>query len=115
RLDTAGLLLQGGDRGAAIVPGKSGESLLYLALFGKGDVTQMPLEQPPLKPAEAAIIQHWIDAGAAVPEHAKADAPRRQSDHWAFKPIRRPELPAVKDASRVENPIDLFLQARLER
>lgn len=44
RLDLGHLAIKGGDRGVAIVPGKSGESILFQALIGKGDVTSMPYE-----------------------------------------------------------------------
>jgi hypothetical protein len=34
--------------------------------------------------------------------------------HWAFQPIRQPAVPAVRNAARVQTPIDAFLLARLE-
>jgi hypothetical protein len=37
------------------------------------------------------------------------------SKHWAFRPPRAAVPPAVQDASRVRNPIDAFVLARLER
>src|SRR5436190_3058285 len=33
---------------------------------------------------------------------------------WSFQPVRRPPLPRVLETSRVSNPIDAFLLARLE-
>ncbi len=36
-------------------------------------------------------------------------------DHWSFRPIERPALPAVKDAARARNAVDPFVLARLER
>src|SRR5688572_19147175 len=45
RVDTAALLRKGGDSGAAVVPGKSEESLLIQALTGRNDVTRMPPEE----------------------------------------------------------------------
>jgi hypothetical protein len=35
-------------------------------------------------------------------------------DHWAFIPPKRQEVPRVKEASWVHNPIDAFILARLE-
>ena len=35
--------------------------------------------------------------------------------HWAYKPLVRPEVPAVRDAGRARNPIDRFVLARLEQ
>jgi len=34
--------------------------------------------------------------------------------HWAFQPIRRPEVPVVADRATSRNPIDRFVMARLE-
>jgi hypothetical protein len=39
----------------------------------------------------------------------------RAGGHWAFQPVRRPAVPAVKDRQWVRNPIDAFNLARLER
>jgi len=35
--------------------------------------------------------------------------------HWSFQPVKRPELPTVKNAAWVRNPIDAFVLARLEK
>ena len=35
-------------------------------------------------------------------------------EHWAYRPVTRPKLPAVKNASWTANPIDSFILARLE-
>jgi hypothetical protein len=35
--------------------------------------------------------------------------------HWAFVPPRRPEIPRVKEASWIRNPIDAFILVPLER
>ena len=47
---------------------------------------------------------------------AKYDARITAEDraHWAFQPVRRPQIPKVKDASWCRNPIDRFVLARLE-
>ncbi len=34
--------------------------------------------------------------------------------HWAYQPLRRPNVPAVKETARVRNPIDYFIAAKLE-
>ncbi|MEX0718586.1 MAG: DUF1553 domain-containing protein [Planctomycetaceae bacterium] len=111
RLDTAALAKQGGDRGKGVVPGKSGDSLLYQVLVGKGKVPPMPYEMPRLDEEEIAVIRRWIDAGAPAPEEQIA---ARKSDHWSFQPIRNPEPPAVENEKWVRNPIDRFILAKLE-
>ena len=35
-------------------------------------------------------------------------------EHWAYRPVARPPVPAVKDRTRTANPIDGFIFARLE-
>ena len=37
------------------------------------------------------------------------------AEHWSFKPIHRPPVPAVKKQEWVRNPIDAFILARLEK
>ncbi len=39
----------------------------------------------------------------------------RHHEHWSFKPVRRPAIPRVRDASWVRNSIDAFVLARLEK
>ncbi len=115
RLDLGQLAIKGGDRGVAIVPGKSDESLLFRALIGKGDITSMPYEKPRLPAADIELIKKWIDSGAKVPATDAAGGVVK-SNHWSFQPIRRPAVPKIKNQkSKIENPLDAFVRARLER
>ena len=60
-------LIKGGKRGASIVPGNSGQSLLT-KLCGKTERPLMPPKnEEPLKPEELALIKLWIDQGAKAP------------------------------------------------
>ena len=115
RLDSAQATLRGGDRGPAIVAGKSGESIFYLALLGDDDVPRMPLDEPPLPQETIDLIKRWIDEGAAMPDDPAVEEQSTHSDHWSFQPVRRPAAPMVKDRSWVRTPIDNFILARLER
>jgi hypothetical protein len=46
---------------------------------------------------------------------ADADAaPPKQTEHWAYRPLVKTEVPAVKEASRVRTPVDAFILAKLE-
>src|SRR5207253_2608857 len=52
-----------------------------------------------------------------LPAGKAGDKPFRKNvaaKHWAFQPIRRPALPAVKDRRWARTPLDLFVLARLE-
>ena len=65
-LDTFAGIQKGGHSGPVIVPGKSGESLLYLRITG-AVTPAMPLNGKKLTDGEIAIIREWIDAGARGP------------------------------------------------
>jgi hypothetical protein len=113
RVDSVARLLQGGDRGPAIVPGKSGESLLIRALSGGDDVERMPAEAEPLSAAQIATLRQWIDEGAKPPAGDAASS--RKSDHWSFRPVVRPPLPTVREPSWCQTPVDRFIRHRLEQ
>src|SRR6185369_3238888 len=104
-------ILKGGKRGPAIVPGKAGESLLYKAVRREGDL-QMPPGKSALAAAEVNAIRDWINGGArwaSTPRNAPA------ATWWSFKKPARPAVPTLKDASRVRNPIDAFILAKLDQ
>jgi mono/diheme cytochrome c family protein len=111
RLDTAAGLSEGGDSGPVIVPGDSGKSRLVQAVTGATDVPVMPPKGPRLTEAEVGLVRKWIDQGAKV---AEASAAAKET-HWSFRPVRRPDLPIVKNAAWVRNSIDAFVLARLEK
>jgi mono/diheme cytochrome c family protein len=78
RLDDKAAALKGGKAGSDIVPGKSGDSLLFKLLTGPAtvgdhEIAQMPKgmrNQPakPLTPDQVALIKRWIDEGAKWPD-----------------------------------------------
>ena len=111
------LLEQGGDSGAAIVPGKPEESLLLQRIVAK----EMPPEKkPPVSEAEAALIRQWIAEGATAGPEPENPAEinvitEEERRYWAFQPAQRPPLPAVGAADRLRSPVDAYLLARLEQ
>ncbi|HEY3392473.1 MAG TPA: DUF1549 domain-containing protein, partial [Lacipirellulaceae bacterium] len=112
RLDTAALLIQGGDSGPAITPGNSPESLLVSMLTGESGVRMPPEEEgTALDGDEIALVRQWIDEGAMAPDEP---APPDATDHWAYRPPQRPAIPEVQNASWVANPVDAFLSAQHE-
>jgi hypothetical protein len=116
-LDTAEALRRGGDSGPALVPGKPRDSLLLKAIRHDGGELLMPPEGK-LSPEIVADFERWIALGA--PDPRKGGTVTKGIDftaaqrHWAFQPIRRPELPAVKNRAWAANAIDAFVLARLE-
>lgn len=122
RLDRRAAALEGGDSGPALVPGKSGESLLIHAVTGaRADLALMPRKRPPLSAAQVGLLRAWIDQGAPWPEAAGAasaggtGASSSARDHWAFQPPVRPEVPGIGEAHWVRNPIDHFILAELHK
>ncbi len=113
RLDALAAVLKGGHSGKVVIPGNSKDSPLVRRLAGL-DQPSMPFKGSPLPPEKIALIRAWIDQGARSSETAGASqaTPGR---HWAYvKPVQ-PEVPKVKNAAWVRNPIDNFVLARLEQ
>ena len=120
-LDTREGVLAGGNTGPALVPGKPDESLLVQAIRYKDEDLQMPPKGEKLSDEHIATLTEWVRRGAPDPrvnlQIKGTDNPAYAGvgkNHWAFKPVKKPALPAVKDASWIKNPIDNFVLARLE-
>ncbi len=105
RLDTADGAFADLDGRHAIVPGDPEASELLYRISADDDTERMPPPQAgeALKPGQVALIRRWIEQGA------------KWEPHWSLVPPERPEIPAVKNPSWARNPIDRFIQARLER
>ncbi len=115
-LDSREAILQGGDSGPALVPGKPEASLLIKAIGYHDENLQMP-PKAKLPDAEIAALTEWVKAGAIWPGAEKhlAKAPRGKiSDEdkkwWAFQPLK-----AVQPPAKGRNAIDGFIVARLEK
>ena len=115
RLDQPEAAMTGSYSGPVIKPGDSAGSLLITMVSGRGKV-KMPPAGPGLKSEQVATLRRWIDEGAVWPATA---SPQRtiqaRSTHWSYQPVQRSQVPAVKAAQSVRNPIDAFIVARLER
>ena len=115
RLDEKAAALRGGQSGAAIVPGKSKDSLLFKRVSGQGGLARMPMGGKPLTPEQTTAIARWIDSGAVWPDAARASASPKRAEHWAFIPPVRPPVPSVSTSAWVKNPIDAFVLAKLDQ
>ncbi|MFC5457556.1 PSD1 and planctomycete cytochrome C domain-containing protein [Prosthecobacter fluviatilis] len=84
---------------SAIRPGKPEASELWKRIThtDPSDVMPPPSSPKQLTQVERDLIRRWIAAGAEY------------QNHWAFEPIKRPQVPA----SSGTNPIDAFIEARL--
>jgi mono/diheme cytochrome c family protein len=123
RLDSLASILEGGDQGPALVPGQPEKSLIVKAISHLDNDLKMPPKEK-LPREQIADLTHWIKMGAPWPGSAKpTPATARKGEkpitdeeraHWSFQPVKRPRLPAVKNAAWLRNPIDAFILARLE-
>jgi hypothetical protein len=88
----------------AIVPGKPQQSKVVEHIFSTDPDEIMP---PPktgktLTAAQKETLKNWITAGAEY------------EPHWAYIPLKKPEVPQTKNAAWVNNPIDAFILHTLE-
>jgi hypothetical protein len=122
RLDSRTAVLQGGDRGPAIRPGKPDASLLIDAIR-HGELLQMP---PKKKLAATAIadLTAWVKMGAPWPDRVVGVRPTLGADaspftpeersFWAFQPPDESAIPAVRNTAWPSWPLDQFILAQLE-
>ena len=117
RLDTAELLLKGGNSGTVVEPGKSSDSLLIHAVTGTNGVLLMPEKGTKLSDKEIALLRTWIDQGARPPksELTQTATTSAKQRHWSLVAPVRPAEPPVRNSAWVRNPIDRFILAQLEK
>jgi mono/diheme cytochrome c family protein len=118
-LSTREAILKGGERGPAISLDNPDESLLLQAVNQEDE-----LKMPPggkLPQSQIDILSRWVKLGAPWPEGvtvAGRPGPPPVDEHarnfWSFRPVVRPELPAVQHSEWVRTPVDAFVLARLE-
>ncbi len=108
-------LLKGGESGSpALVPGQPDKSPLWQRI----EADEMPPKHP-LSVAEKAIIKSWVAsgsewAGAALDPLKISTDQRAGYDWWSLQPFTRPSIPSTRQPARLRQPIDAFVQNRLE-
>jgi hypothetical protein len=112
RLDLRQRAFIGGDSGPAVIAKDSAKSHLIRRITSTDADHRMPPSGKPLTANEIAHLRNWIDEGARWPDELAGEDPGKS--HWAFKTIVLPRLPVVRQQQRIRNPIDAFVQARLE-
>jgi hypothetical protein len=120
-LDSREGLLLGGTTGPAIVPGKPEDSLLIDAIRYTDEDLQMPPADHGgmLTNQQIADLTEWVRRGAPEPRASVMTASGKTyggvgKAHWAFQPVTKPAVPAVKDNSWCQSPVDHFVLAQLE-
>ncbi len=108
-------ILKGGNYGPAVSLENPADSFL-LDMVGYGQETaQMPPDGR-LDEADLEILAKWINLGLPYPVQ-DADVqpiPKTTSAYWAYRPLKRPQVPSVNASDWVSNPIDAFILEKLE-
>ena len=88
----------------AVIPYKPAVSELLRRMLSSDSNEQMPpsSENKPLSADQKDVLKRWIEQGATFEQH------------WSFRTVTRPTLPAVKNQAWPKTPIDHFILARLE-
>ncbi|HRP03539.1 MAG TPA: DUF1549 domain-containing protein, partial [Opitutaceae bacterium] len=119
-LDSRAAVLEGGNSGPVIVAGKPDDSLLIQAIRYTGE--DEDLRMPPksqggkLTDAQIADLEEWVKRGAPDPRIPAAGGSRYGGvgrNHWAFQPLKKPDVPAVESNSWIQSPVDAFVYRRL--
>jgi len=88
----------------SVMPGKPEQSELIARLVTDDEHDVMPPVKTgkALNTEEIDVLKQWIKEGADYPVH------------WAYRPIRPPALPQLKNEKQIINPIDRYVLAKLE-
>ncbi len=125
-LDHRSALRQGGQSGPPL-DFKSPEKSLFIKVL-RHEIKELKMPQGEDRLSEETIndFLKWIKLGAPDPRHsAPAGAAnmkvatwentlKERKKWWSFQPITKPTVPRVQDESWSSNPIDKFIQRRLE-
>jgi len=138
RLDSPGAIRAGGEGGPIVVPGDPAKSRLIIAIGYQSEDLKMPPKQR-LTARQIADLTEWVKLGAPMPAgEAPAASIRKEFQitakdraHWAFQPVRKPEVPGGSNQYSVfsvqppkaplktehwplnTSPIDAFIRAQL--
>ena len=97
------LMVQGGESGAAINPGKPAASL-FLQRIKAGE---MPPGQVKVSAREIEVLEKWIVAGAKTARAEPAEIGKglgitdEERSFWAFRPVIRPVVPISNLRSQI--------------
>ena len=102
--------------GSAVVSGDE-SSPLVRALRYESAIKMPPTSKLPEDAIDAIVS--WVRMGAPWPGYEPIQAEEGlpegpvESDHWAFQPLSRPQVPDVGASRWLRNDIDRFVLARL--
>lgn len=122
-LDSRAGVIKGGNTGPAVVPGLPDASLIIRAVRHTDPELSMPPKKK-LSPQQIADLVEWVRMGAPDPRIQVTVASVQSKstidwvkarEFWAFRPLRSPAFPAVRQESWPAHEIDRFILARLEK
>ena len=104
RLDTKDGIFSHIKDAITVVPGKPDQSELFRRVTASNPGERMPdpKSNKRLSDHDIAILKKWIEQGAPW------------QGHWAYLKPTRPPVPDVKENGFVRNPIDNFIDAKLD-
>ena len=121
-LSTAEGFMHGGASGPLVDNTNPAESRL-LKVTGYDERIKMP-PMGKLSQEDLDALRTWVEFGAPWPGARQAAEKRPDSatrefseeerKFWAFRPMKEPELPRVRNEAWVQSPIDRFILSRLE-
>jgi hypothetical protein len=120
RLDSRAAVLAGSDSGPVVTPGDPNGSLLIEAVRRAGALKMPP--KTALDPEAVADLEAWVRMGLPWPDatgrgvstNATAGDPEPWRRHWAFRPVRDPGPPSVRDRAWARTSVDPFVLGALE-
>jgi len=124
-LDSRQGLLDGGDSGKVLVPGRPNESLLIKAIRHESEDLKMPKARAKLEASVIADFEEWVRMGAPDPRDAPATEAqvaadtdweavmKRRKNWWSFQPLGKTDLSKLPAESGSNHPVDRFLAVKL--
>ncbi|TWU08099.1 PSD1 and planctomycete cytochrome C domain-containing protein [Stieleria varia] len=115
RVDSIRSLIEPGDSNPRIIPGDINSRLLQ-TVRREGDLEMPP--DTPLSSREIRSLELWVKSGAFWPATLQqtdrsASPLNTGKDHWAFQPIKLPDVPKIEDSSWVQTPVDAWIAEKL--
>ncbi|MBL4886452.1 MAG: DUF1549 domain-containing protein, partial [Planctomycetaceae bacterium] len=120
-LTTAQGLLTGGDSGPSLIAGNPTQSNLLQRVLDREMPPEKKGQLQALPDKEIKLLREWIAGGASWPKDRSLDLFEKTTsvhagrDWWSLQPVKRPKTPQVNRVDWVNNPIDAFILARLEK
>lgn len=124
QLTTREGFIKGASSGPVVIRGEPAASRLIRAVGYQESIKMPPTGR--LSDEEILALTEWVRMGATWPnKNLNIDQPlssendgergSHQTGHWAFRPVTDPRPPSVKNRDWVQNPIDSFILAKLEK